>query len=557
MKIIVSLLFASTLVLPVEALAENDQTDLANRVDKVFEAFDSTISPGCSLAVAKEGRIIYQRGYGMANLDHDVPITPRTVFHVASVSKQFTAAAVVLLAQDGKLTLDDEVRQHIPELPDFGKRITIRHLIHHTSGLRDQWSLLGLAGWRYSLDLITDEDVLYLVGRMRELNFPPGERYLYCNTGYTLLAQIVKRASGESFREFTSSRIFEPLGMENTFFRDDHAEVIKHQAYGYKPGKEKQTFRLSVTNFDTAGATSLHTTAEDLTRWAENFEKPKVGNSAFVAQLLEQGVLNSGEKLDYAFGLVVDKYRGLETISHSGGDAGYRSNFLYFPDQQFVVSCLCNISVSQPSSLNQKVADVYLEAELEELGAKPESEEIELEAEELARFVGLFWNEDDESPIRFELKEGRLTAGSTGEKRWDMKATGGSSFEFVELPVTVEFKDSDSGNPDQVVVKAPWEKEPTTFDRSSPYKPTPSELEELAGNYRSEEIGLTYYIEAEEGDLVLRRLKAKADKLEPLVQKRFGGSIGIIRFERDGEDRVIGMILDTGRVKNFRFLKVQ
>jgi len=205
------------------------------QVDELFRTMDRPGSPGCALSVIEDGRITYARGYGMADLDHTVPIKPNTVFHVASMSKQFTAASILLLAQEGKLSLDDPVRKYVPELPDFGTPITIGELIHHTSGLRDQWDLLGLAGWRYSLDLITDEDVLSVISRQKDLNFAPGTRHLYSNTGYTLLAQIVKRVSGQSLREFTTERIFSPLGMKNTHFRDDHAEIVKNMAYGYEP----------------------------------------------------------------------------------------------------------------------------------------------------------------------------------------------------------------------------------------------------------------------------------------------------------------------------------
>jgi CubicO group peptidase (beta-lactamase class C family) len=230
--------------------------NLHGRVDNVFAKWDYTASPGCALSVIKDGQIVYKRGYGMADLDHDIPISSETVFHVASISKQFTAASIVLLAQQGKISLDDDVHKYITELPDFGVPITIRELIYHTSGLRDQWELLGLAGWRYSLDLITDDDVLELVSRQKELNFKPGEQHVYCNTGYTLLAQIVKRVSGESLREFTAQHIFIPLDMRNTHFRDDHAEIVKHIAYGYIDGDGGNSYRLSVTNFDTVGATS-------------------------------------------------------------------------------------------------------------------------------------------------------------------------------------------------------------------------------------------------------------------------------------------------------------
>src|SRR5688500_18768574 len=198
------------------SLAQGPPPDRQARVDETFKEFTVPGSPGCTVAVYQDGRTVLSRAYGMANLDHDVRLTPSSIFHVASVSKQFTAAAILLLAQDGKLTLDDDIRKHVSELPDFGKTITIRHLINHTSGIRDQWSLLGLAGWRYSRDLITDEDVLSLLSRQRELNFTPGERHLYSNSGYTLLAVIVNRASGKSFRDFTDERIFKPLGMTNT-----------------------------------------------------------------------------------------------------------------------------------------------------------------------------------------------------------------------------------------------------------------------------------------------------------------------------------------------------
>ena len=220
-------------------------------------------------AAAKDGKLIYSRGYGMANLDHSIPNTPQTPFHVASVSKQFTAASIVLLAQEGRLSLDDDVRKYLPEVPDLGATITLRQLIHHTSGIRDQWELLGLAGWRYSLDRINDDDVLRLMTRQRKLNFAPNSRYMYSNMGYTLLALVVKRVSGQSLREFTTERIFKPLGMGNSHFRNDHAEIVPGFANGYE--RADDSFRTSVTNFDTTGATSLLATAEDLLRWDENF----------------------------------------------------------------------------------------------------------------------------------------------------------------------------------------------------------------------------------------------------------------------------------------------
>ena len=324
----------------VVSFAQAPPPDRAASVDEIFKEFTVPGSPGCTVAVYQDGKTILSRAYGMANLDHDVRLTPSSIFHVASVSKQFTAAAILLLAQDGKLTLDDDIGKHVPELPDFGTKITIRHLIHHTSGLRDQWSLLGLAGWRYSRDLITDDDVLAVLTRQRELNFTPGERHLYSNSGYTLLAVIASRVSGKSFRAFTDERIFKPLGMTNTHFRDDFAEIVKHQAYGYT--RQSGTFKLSVTNFDTAGATSLLTTAEDLAKWDANFQNPVVGGAALVAAMEARGRLNNGSDIDYASGIAHGTHRGLKTISHGGADAGYRSALNRYPDQRFGVATLCN-----------------------------------------------------------------------------------------------------------------------------------------------------------------------------------------------------------------------
>ena len=348
-----------SLVAAFPAFAQNQNgNDTSARVDKVFAQFDKATSPGCALAVIKDGQIIYKRGYGMADLDHDIPIKPDTVFHVASVSKQFTAMAILLLAKQGKLSLDDEVRKYIPELRDFGHKLTIRHLLHHTSGLRDQWNLLIMSGWRLSEDVVKDEDILDLVSKMKELNFKPGDQHQYSNTGYTLAAWIVKKVSGQSLREFCEANIFKPLAMTSTFFRDDHTVTVKRQAYGYRAAAN-DTFKLSVPNYDTVGASSLLTTVEDLAKWEQNFYDKQVGGEAVIEQMQTPSVLNDGEKINYAFGLTVGQYKGLKVVEHSGGDAGYRSHLMRFPEQRLSVACLCNLGTN-PGQFARQAADVYL-----------------------------------------------------------------------------------------------------------------------------------------------------------------------------------------------------
>ena len=527
----------------------------ARRVDELFRSMDSTISPGCALAAFKDGRILYERGYGMADLDHNIPITPASVFHVASMSKQFTAASVLMLAHEGKLSLDDPVRKYIPELPDFGTLVTIRQLIHHTSGLRDQWDLLGLAGWRYSLDLITDDDVLSVLVRQKDLNFAPGSKHLYSNTGYTLLAQIVKRVSGQSLREFTTARIFAPLDMGNTHFRDDHAEIVKNMAYGYEPAKD--TFRISLTNFDTVGATSLLTTVEDLLKWDDNFYHPKVGGESLIAGMLERGKLTNGEQLDYASGLVVGTYRGLATVDHGGADAGYRSDLIRFPDQHFSVACLCNLASANPSELARKVAEIYLAKEMkpEEKPREDAEKEVTLTADQLNSKAGTYLNPDDDQILRLWVNSGKLKVGvGSGDENYELKALSENKFRLLMAPVDLTFEKAEPDTPLQFLLKQ-GEGTPNRFSAVPSFSPSPSQMNDYVGVYSSEEIEPMYDIRLESGDLVLHRLRNKPDILHPVTLDFFSGSIGSIRFTRNSSGNISGFTLSTGRIKNLRFEK--
>jgi CubicO group peptidase (beta-lactamase class C family) len=532
--------------------------ELQERVDKVFAKWDSTHTPGCALSVIRDGQIVYKRGYGMADLDHDIPITSETVFHVASVSKQFTAAAIILPAQEGKISLDDDVRKYITELPDFGTPITIRQLIYHTSGLRDQWELLGLAGWRYSLDLITDDDVLTLISRQKELNFKPGDQHVYCNTGYTLLAQIVKRVSGQSFRKFTTQHIFMPLEMKSTHFRHDHAEIVKHIAYGYVEGAGGDGYRLSVTNFDTVGATSLLTTVEDLAHWDENFYHPRVGGPEMVSQQLVRGKLNSGKELNYAFGLEHGKYRGLDTVDHGGADAGYRADLLRFPDEHFSVACLCNKGETNPSELTRKVADIYLaEKFTEPAPSSPDSSQKSFAppAELLAKYAGLYWKTDENRAMRIVLKDGKLFLTPSADDRMELKPLSDNRFQFLDYPVSVTFSEARAGTAQRLAIQAPGDEKPDLFDLITQFKPTPDQLTDYVGSYASEEIDPVYRIVIENGGLVLKRLKSKPQKLEPTREDSFQGLDGDIQFQRNPAGKITGFVLDSGRIKNFRFSK--
>jgi CubicO group peptidase (beta-lactamase class C family) len=527
------------------------------QVDRVFANWNKSDSPGCALAVLQNGVVIYERGYGMADLEHDAAITPATPFHVASVSKQFTAAAILLLAEQGKLSLDDDVRKYIPELPDFGVTIRIRHLLHHTSGLRDQWGLLQFAGWRYSLDLITDADVMSLIIRQKDLNFPPGSEYAYSNTGFTVLGQIVKRISGLSLREFTTKNIFEPLGMKNTHFRDDHGEIIKGEALGYVPTKDG-LFRLSVTNFDTVGATSLYTTVEDLAKWDENFYSPKVGGPNFAFLMTRTEKLNSGKDNDYALGLVMGNYRGLPTVGHSGSDAGYRSNIIRFPEQHFSVVSLCN-TPANPVVLNRAVADLYLAADFKEAAQviPNERDSVRLTWDKTPGKDGFYVLRDSGVVMKIDSENGTLQVVEDDDKR-PLLADGKGHFVLPDATSVGHFEPAE-GDAQRLVIE-PLTGPPEIWDRLPAFALASGEEREYAGSYFSDELDVLYHLEDNAGKLVLKRQKYPDQVLRPVIRDLFTcrlapSLMGVIEFTRDSSGHVSGLSLTTARTRHLKFTR--
>jgi CubicO group peptidase (beta-lactamase class C family) len=535
-----------------------ETTRLAKKVDAVFAKWDTTMSPGCAVAIIRDGKVIYKRGYGMANLDHDVPIRTDSVFHVASMSKQFTAAAIILLEQERRLSFDDPIHKYLPQLPDFGHTITIRHLVHHTSGLRDQWGLLDLSGWRYSRDLITDSDIMSLIYMQKELNFPPGEKMQYSNTNYTLLGQVVEKVAGKSLREFTTSRLFKPLGMSDTHFRDDFQEVVKKQATGYTRDTEKDEFRVSVTNFNTVGATSLLTTVEDLALWDQNFYEPKVGGNAFLENMHQLGSLKSGEILNRAFGIKILEYRGLKAVESGGHDAGYRSVMLRFPDYRFTVICLCNLAEISAGSLSELIANIYLEQEFTtDNGNPPRPSAFTISDKELSRFEGLYRCDNQPSVIRTTAVQGKLVA-QLGE--WQMEWRPVEANLFVHNALKARFEAKESDWPSTLVIEWKGEEGSSVYQRQEPYQPEVQQLKDFVGVYRSNEIDPVYRITLTGKEIILHRQKSAPDPLEPLFEDAFRGSVAsgsVLRFERDKKNNVVGFKWNGGGVQNFRFLKTE
>lgn len=524
--------------------------DPAGKVDQLFALWDRPGSPGAAVAVIKDGRIVHKKGYGYANLEYDVPITPSTVFHVASVSKQFTAFAVAMLADQGKLSLDDDIRKHLPEVPDFGKKITVRNLIHHVSGLRDQWEMLAMAGWRLD-DVITTEHILNMVSHEKELNFDPGKEMLYCNTGYTLLAEIVGRVSGKSFRAYSDEAIFKPLGMTGSHFHDDHQMVVKNRAYSYAPG-EGRGFKLSPLNYATVGATSLFTTVEDLALWVRNFDAPRAGNRAVIEQMHEVGVLTSGERTSYAFGLVTGRRKGLRTVGHSGGDAGYRSYVVRYPEQNLAVVVLSNLGTFDPGGLANQIADIYLEGQFKPELAKPEEQkrtEVPVDAAVLKSYEGVYQFRPGLS-VTVSVEDGHLMTQPAGERKSRAFAESETRFFVPGYVGPIEFEKDGDGKVNHLIYRNARAK------RVVPFSPSPEQMSDFAGDYYSPELGATYTVAVEKGKLVAKHRRTGDVPLTPAFTDQFRGGQWYFRhivFTRDERNRVDGFRLTGGRVRNMRF----
>jgi CubicO group peptidase (beta-lactamase class C family) len=330
-------------------------------VDALFARWTAA-TPGCAVGVGVKGKPVLERAYGMADLERGVPNAPDTIFEAGSVSKQFTAAAILLLARDGKLSVDDPVRKYVPELPDYGVPLTIRHMLTHTSGLRDWGSVEAIAGWPRGTRVYTHAHVLEIVARQKALNFTPGTSWSYSNTGYNLSAVIVSRVTGQSFADFTRDRIFKPLGMTRTSWRDDYTRVVKQRAIAYAPQGDGYHEDMPFENVHGNGG--LLTTVGDLLRWNENFVTPAVGDAAFLAEEQTPGRFTGGRAHDYAFGLFVGNYRSVREVSHSGSTAGYRAFLTRYPAQHVSIAVLCNAGNANPTQYAHAIADAYLGSEL-------------------------------------------------------------------------------------------------------------------------------------------------------------------------------------------------
>jgi CubicO group peptidase (beta-lactamase class C family) len=539
-RALITLLLSSAWSLAAAAAVQDEVQDRERSVDQIFSAYDRPDSPGCALGIVRDGKFIYERAYGAASLELGAGLTPGSVFYMASVSKQFTAASAVLAAEQGSLSLDDDVRKYIPELPSYGHKITLRQMLHHTSGYRDFLTLLRLAGGHFE-DVHTDAEMLHLISRQKALNYAPGAEYLYSNTNYFLMGVVIQRATGKSLAEFAAENIFKPLGMSHTRFYDDRTRVVPGRVMAYQP-LAGGGFGLDwVDNFDLVGDGGLVSSVEDLLLWDRNFYANKLGKGTLLRELQTPGVLNNGKRIGYALGLTIGAYRGLPTVEHGGGMFGFHTELLRFPQQKFSVICLCNLASTNSRAVANRVADIYL-AEQEQ----PIPAAVKLDPQP---FSGPYRNATTHSVLEVSVAEGDVSAG--GEH---FKALSPSEFGAVSGDqLTFEVK---PGQPGTVILSAP-DTAPLRFEKFEPITPSATDLTQYVGAYATGELPAAYRFAVKEGHLTLAVNWLVPTVLRPTSRDEFQDpSLGAsIVFHRNAAGHVDGFELFTRQVRHLTFAK--
>ncbi|MFM9985435.1 MAG: serine hydrolase domain-containing protein, partial [Flavobacteriales bacterium] len=520
----------------------------SDKVDQLLANYDFENGPGLSIAVIKDGAIVYKNGFGIANLEYGIPITTSTVFQVASVSKQFTVFSILLLEQEGKLSMDDDIRNYLPEMPEYGHTITLRNLANHTSGIRDNTELAYLIGTSET-DMLSNEEAVKLITNQKGLNFIPGDKFEYCNSGYILLAEIVSRVSGQSFAEFTQSRIFTPLQMKNSQFVDAPGKIIKNRAYSYH--KVDTTYNKSILNHSFVGSTGLNTTADDLSLWAMNFEKKSIGNDAVFNKMKEKSRLNSGEIIPYGLGLENQTYKGLDIVFHGGGIGGYGSRILIIPEYNFAIVYMCNSHEFHPFDIVYNIVDYYL-GDKEIIPPTPTIDKTFLQ-----NYVGdyeLFKG----SIFTFTLENDTLCLNVNGDdNKMKLMQTSDHEFTFPYYPhssfIFEQSKGQSSSSVKWQISDFYYPGQRTEFKIFDSEK---ADIHELVGMYYNAELNTTYNFVVKENQLFATHSKNGEINLTVFQPDIFVGELGAIEMIRNDQNKVIGFYLSTQRIKRMQFDKI-
>ena len=542
------------LVIPLQLIGQALPDSGIRKVDSLFNRY-TTATPGCAVAIIKNGELIFKKGYGMANLEYNVPISSSSIFHIASESKQYVAFCMLLLEQQGKLSIDDDIRKYLDYVPDFGKMITIRHLIHHTSGLRDQWQLLANAGWQLD-DVITQEHIIKLISKQKGLNFAPGEEHLYCNTGYTLMAEIVKKASGLSLREYTDKYIFRPLEMNSTHFHDNYREIVPNRTYSYSP-KGVREYQHSVLSYSTVGATSLFTTVEDEAKWVMNYEHGKVGGKELIEKMYSTGILNSGKKLTYAFAIGIDDYKGWKRIGHGGSDAGYRTYACRFPEQQLGIIVFSNFSNGNPNGMAMQIADLLLPQK----EIKSDNPSAFADSNFLKKCTGRYVSARG-AVLNLSWSNSKLmsrpTGQTTGATEWKFSITENNKYQLASGAIIQVETSPLNDSVAKIIIENP--NGSAEFFRQPLIVLKKEEMTMYAGAYYNEETEAAYTVTIKDNELILQHRKFADVKLTPVAPDQFSCDnwwMSNLKFLRDKKGVVTGFEVNSSRVLHLLYSKMK
>ena len=523
-----------------------DKQKMIAGAERAFEKYTKAYvgpAPGCAAAVSLNGETVFEKAYGLAELEHNVPNTPQTVFESGSVAKQFTAAALVLLQQDGKLSLDDPVRKHIPELPDYGAPLTIRHLLNHTAGLRDWGTVMSLTGAGRGERVINQDLALDVITHQRALDFTPGAEYSYSNSGYNLAAIIVERVSKQKFPAFVEERLFKPLGMKNSSWRDDYQRIVPGRAQAYSR-QGNGPWRLNMPFMNVYGNGGMLTTVGDWMKWNAMLDSQSLG-APLVAALETQGVLNDGRKIAYALGLVVDKYKGLKDVSHGGATAGYQTFLARYPDNKVSVGVMCNGTSPSAGGIAASITDEILGPFPE----APKTEAAKVSEDELKKFVGIWRNEKTHAPARFVIENGvsRWSGARVVPMGGGQFTAGGNQLKFTfdkdDKPVSAQTVDSDG--------------EVTRFVPETEWKPMPADLASFKGDWFSEEAGATLTVALEGDKAFIKQRPATSLPMQPLYKDHFGVQGYVVWFTRDKNGKINSMHVGASRMRDMLFARVK
>ena len=527
-------------------------------IDSLFVDWNKPNHPGGAVGIKQNGKTVFSKAYGLASMEYLVPNATGTIFNTGSVSKQFTAMGIVLLHQSGKLSVDDDIRKYLPEIPEFSYTITIRHLLHHTSGLRSLHAMLGLAGWRGD-DSRTNEDLNRFMENQRDLNFIPGDEYLYCNTGYMLMVNIIEKVTHEKFTLWMNEAVFEPLGMTNTYVEDNYNRIVPNNATSYYRGASNE-FARAVEYWGYIGSGNMHSTTDDLLKWLANFSDPQTGWEAHFKMLQTLDNFNNGTPNTYAFGVGIGDFNGVKSVGHGGAIGGFRANIVTYPEEKLSVVILTNFSSASPGQKSNSISDILLEnvVDKEETHSKSNSRTVKLSKNTLAKYEGSYWNDKEYYARKIYLKDDTLRYYRSENNESPIVPIGNAEFLMFGVPVDLKVKFKISEN-DKTMIVTVDDGEGSLFKSFEPEDTAEDALAPYIGKFYSPELETTYDIYLEDDTLYYHHARHGNAPMKVLKKDILEGQwpMLIAKYKRDEEGTITGIFVTNGRVRNLWFEKVQ